>query len=195
VGTSARLVVAGLGYLGSRNSGNGSRARTDGNVVSTASYQTGGSHGGLGGRYGSTPTSVYGNADQPVTFGAGGTSYNSSSSTYMGGNGGGVLRLDVPGTLVLNGVLDANGARGGSYDTGGAGGAIWVSTGALNGAGMIRADGAYGYYAGGGGGRVAVHTAGGSWSSSASTLHSNGGAAATGSPYYGQAGSARYILQ
>lgn len=195
VGPSAMITVAGLGYLGSYQAGNGSRARTDGNVVSNASYQTGGSHAGLGGGYGANPTATFGDPDQPLTAGSGGTSYNNSGGTYNGGNGGGILRVDVPGVLQHDGLLDANGGRGSAYDTGGAGGAVWVTAGTVNGGGVMRVDGAYGYYAGGGGGRVAVYTTGGSWTPSTSRLRSNGGAAATGGSYAGQTGTTRYILQ
>ncbi len=195
IGASARISAVGNGYLGSRNNGNGSIARTDGNVNASGSYQTGGSHGGLGGQYGATVTPTYGNPDQPVTFGAGGTSYNSSSPSYVGGNGGGVIRVNVLGTFQHDGLLDANGGRGGVYDTGGAGGSVWVTTSQLNGTGIVRANGAYGYYAGGGGGRTAVYTTNGSWAPNGTRLSSNGGSAATGAANYGQAGSTRFVLQ
>ncbi|CAN0516815.1 unnamed protein product, partial [Laminaria digitata] len=191
--SSARLTVDGLGYLGSRNSGNGSRAHTNGLVATGASYQTGGSHGGHGGRYGTTVTASYGDLYQPITAGSGGTSYNSGSSTYMGGNGGGILRVNLTGTLLNNGTISANGGRGGSYDTGGAGGSIWINAQTIQrtatGVGM-SANGSYGYYAGGGGGRIALHFGSLSgWAINSGTVHSYGGAAATGTPYYGGPGT------
>ncbi|CAN0596920.1 unnamed protein product, partial [Laminaria digitata] len=135
----------------------------------------------------------YDSANHPSYPGSGGTSYNSSSSTYMGGNGGGVIKMTVNGRLTLDGLISANGGRGGSYDTGGAGGAVWLSAGELasSTSGVrVRANGSYGYYAGGGGGRVAIYgTPVAGFSVTESSVTVQGGAAATGTPYYGGAGT------
>ena len=135
-----------------------------------------------------TPT--YGDPDAPVTAGAGGTGHNSSDARYRAGNGGGAIRIVATGTFVHAGQVSANGTRGGSNDVGGAGGSVWVTAGALSGAGTFRANGAYGYYAGGGGGRVAVLASTGSF---AGTLQADGGTTATGAAYNGQAGTTRLV--
>ena len=78
-----------------------------------------------------------------------------------GGAGGGAIRLNVGGTLTVEGQISANGlpaawGQGG----GGAGGSVWLTVGTLAGTGVISANGgpsvaAYG--GGGGGGRVAIY--------------------------------------
>ena len=113
----------------------------------------GGSHGGLGGVYSSSyPPAVYGNDLAPVTPGMGGATSN------VNRRGGGVIHL-VADELVLNGVLNANGAGSTDYYQGsGAGGSIWMETGVLSGLGSIRANGGSSGApgGGGGGGRIAV---------------------------------------
>jgi hypothetical protein len=189
LGSSARIDVSERGFLGSRQPGNGSRGRTVGNVPASAAYRTGGSHGGLGGAASGSATPVYGSATAPVTPGAGGTGYNRSSSSYRGGNGGGAVQIRVDQTFELSGQIRADGGRGGRYDTGGAGGAIWVRAGTVTGSGRLRADGGYGYYAGGGGGRVALQA--GSVSGTP-RLEADGGRARS-SSRYGQSGTTREL--
>ena len=73
--------------------------------------------------------------------------------------GAGVIRLDVRGTLHLDGTIFASAGPGGnsSFD-GASGGSAWVSAGRMEGSGTISADGAEAYYRwGGSGGRVAVY--------------------------------------
>lgn len=157
--SGARFDAMGRGYLGSRQAGNGARGRTEGNVSSTASFQSGGSHGGLGGVTTGTPAPTYGDSRAPVSFGSGGTGHNTTSSAYRGGTGGGAIRVVVDGTFSLEGTVDVRGARGSSYDASGAGGSVWIDAGTLTGSGRVLADGVSSYYGAGGGGRVAIFTA------------------------------------
>jgi len=118
---------------------------------------SGGSHGGYGG--GATPGAVYGSPLAPVNHGAGGG--EGSVFTAAAGAGGGVIRLDVGGTLTLDGVIVADGAdaaeEGPMDGGGGAGGSVWVTTDTVAGGGLVRSGGGAGGSAGGaggGGGRV-----------------------------------------
>jgi len=114
----------------------------------------GGSHGGIGG---SRSGPAYGSTLAPVALGSGGGTWDGLD---WGGNGGGAIRLDVSGTLTLDGVISANGNDGGEDGGGGAGGSIWVTVGELKGGGRFEARGGNGirmtYAGGGGGGRIAV---------------------------------------
>ena len=191
LGASAQLDASSHGYLGGRRDGNGYYGRTDGNVPASSSFTVGGSHGGLGGGSG-TVTPTFGSATQPMTFGAGGTSAQSTSSSYTGGNGGGVVRVVVAQTFDFAGRIHANGGRGSSYDSGGAGGSVWVTAGTfLGNGGRLDANGSYGYYAGGGGGRISVEATNvTSWGTSGATAQVLGGTASSAASY-GDAGTTR----
>ena len=95
---------------------------------------------------------AYGSIFHPVT---GGESYDN----WSGQPGGGVIRLQVAGTLTVDGTVTS----GGYYSVGGsgtAGGSVWITAGALAGAGLITAEGGKRDYAGGSagtGGRVAIY--------------------------------------
>ncbi len=188
--SSSRIDTDSLGFLGNLRSGNGYTGRTNGNVESGATAYAGGSHGGYGGIQAGAPPMLYGDVQRPVTPGAGGTSQSTSNANYAGGNGGGVLRVDVSGTFTLDGRITANGGRGAGNDSGGAGGSIWVSAGTLarTTAGLaVQASGSYGYFSGGGGGRIALHygALGGTWAIDATSVQAYGGAGGN----YGAGGS------
>ncbi len=91
----------------------------------------GGSYGGIGGGNNADPSLTYGSAAMPVDLGSG--SY---------GAGGGAIRLNVGGTLTINGTISANGANvipgGGGA---GSGGSVWVTAGTLTGSGTFNANG------------------------------------------------------
>ena len=127
----------------------------------------GGGHGGLGASgAGGSPSSggpAYGSLTSPNEPGSGGGACSYSGPTSLGSAGGGVVRLNVAGMLVVNGRLSANGGDGLSDGSGGgAGGSIWLFVGTLAGGGTVSANGGmgngFGLYAGGGGGggRIAV---------------------------------------
>ena len=106
------------------------------------------SHGGVG----ADNKPCYGSVFEPVAPGSGGLGRTES-------DGGGVVRLTVGGTLVVNGEIVSTSIIPGFGS--GAGGSIWITAGALSGSGVISARGgnfSNGNYGGaGGGGRVAIY--------------------------------------
>ncbi|MDW8310947.1 MAG: hypothetical protein RMK20_16365, partial [Verrucomicrobiales bacterium] len=120
----------------------------------------GGGHAGNGGMGVWTNLSgggaYYGSVTSPVSVGSGG----GGSTNFPGGAGGGAVRLDVRGTLQLDGAILADGqwppSAGGG---GGAGGSVWLSARTLSGSGRISANGGSALLSqsgGGSGGRIAV---------------------------------------
>lgn len=127
--------------------------------------RSGASHGGSGGRVqGQTQRTAkaYGHIFEPETFGSsGGIGYHSTS---YGGNGGGIIHLNVTGRLFVDGQITSDGAPGPELASGGgSGGSIWAFVNEIAGYGRIAADGGDGYQdnsnpgGGGGGGRVAIY--------------------------------------
>ena len=162
VETGATLDVSALGYAG------GATATSPGSApsgVTGSASDSGGSHGGSGQVWGNPGPAgpVYDSVYQPQLGGGGGSLRNTSTGRH-GGNGGGVLTLNV-GQLVLNGQILAKGeqrATSGSTDSSGAGGSVSITAGTLSGAGLIDASGgdyqASTQYGGsGGGGRVVLN--------------------------------------
>jgi hypothetical protein len=162
VATYGSINVSGRGWPGGdtiRQYGYG-----PGGGAGTTNYGYGSGGGGYGAEGGAgtlSGGSIYGSFTNPVDPGSGaGRGYNVS-----GGNGGGVIRLDI-GILTVNGYIMADGTAGTtpSYNNGnggGAGGSIWITAGTLDGTGTIRANGGAGVAGdlaagGGGGGRVAI---------------------------------------
>jgi hypothetical protein len=119
-------------------------------------YFGGGGHGGYGG--GTAPNqfvggNVYDSTTGPNINGSGGAQL---LPNYLGGAGGGWIRLQVTGTLQMDGRLSANGGNAsGLGGGGGSGGSIWLTLGKLSGAGNITANGGNGS-GGGGGGRISI---------------------------------------
>lgn len=128
---------------------------------STNSIGSGAGYGGQGGASSLLPGGpTYGSDQQPVDPGSGGgPGYGAQVGTS---EGGGAIRLTVGGSLMVNGVIGANGNVGLEDDAGGgSGGSVWLTAGALAGAGTITADGGAGELyggGGGGGGRIAIYT-------------------------------------
>jgi len=91
---------------------------------------------------------VYGSASCPTNHG--------SASSYK--PGGGAVRLEVTGTLTVNGTIVSEGDyRTGEYD-GAAGGSVWLSCARILGAGTVSANGGFATYGySGGGGRLALY--------------------------------------
>ena len=148
--TNGQINVAGLGYpigIGpgagwyayNGNAGGGGHGGGGGGAQIPYSYQGGGG--------------TYDSPTQPVDFGSGG-------GGQYGGAGGGAIRLNINGTLQLDGHINAFGAGApDSHYGGGAGGSIWLQLGTLAGSGSINAAGGWsgGPGGGGGGGRVAIY--------------------------------------
>ncbi len=125
--------------------------------VADGNGASGGGHGGRGGCGAVNiilPGAANDSAAAPETPGSGGGSGGAS----LGGAGGGVLRLEVGDTVVLNGSLFADGCGNGNYGGAGAGGSIWVACSNFTGSnGVITAvGGSSSYGGGGGGGRIAL---------------------------------------
>ena len=124
-------------------------------------YASGGGYGGPGGdSYGGPAGGVsYGDLLAPAQCGSGGG--NMGVPPGGGGAGGGAIRLDVSGTLTVDGQVTANGESGKASC--GAGGSIHVIAGILAGNGSITANGGstsnltYIGSGGGGGGRIALY--------------------------------------
>jgi hypothetical protein len=93
----------------------------------------------------------------------GGNTYGSVDSPGTPGSaGGGVIQLNVNGTLRLDGEISADGGAGLSLGGGGgAGGSVTVRAGTITGAGVVSANGGNANGpngGGGGGGRVAIYS-------------------------------------
>jgi len=122
---------------------------------------------GGGGAYGSTAQTdggvtspaVYGSPITPTDLGSGGGAW----STDAAGNGGGSIRLNISGTLKLDGTIAAIGANGNGFNGGaGSGGSIYVTTATIAGSGIFKARGGNAAQGGsasnaGGGGRIAIY--------------------------------------
>ena len=190
IDASSRIDVSGRGYLGGDKAGLGSTAHTLG-FASGAQAATGGSYGGLGGKWSGSganqPNPVYGSATEPRELGSGGGAWSGA-----GGDGGGRVRI-VAGAVVVDGAIRADGAlSGGSASGEGSGGSIDLRTGTLAGSGTVSASGGTtggGNHTGGGGGRIAIrHT-------SVSTLPPANVHADGGDGYYGDGQPGTVLLE
>jgi hypothetical protein len=141
------IIADGMGYPAGQGPGAGR------NFQLTGSGGSGGGYGGFGaaGAAGTPGGNAYGILMQPTDRGSGGGT--GIGVVNSGGSGGGVLRVNVLGTLQLDGRITANGlAPAGTNSGGGSGGSIWISAGILSGTGLVSANGAAGTAPGGGGG-------------------------------------------
>jgi hypothetical protein len=171
VETGGLIDAAGLGYRGGRRDGNasttGETAGVDGapTLVGGAAFRSGGSHGGRGGSFDNGWSAVYGSAEAPSHLGSGG---GAQASQYIGGNGGGRIRIEAA-SVTVDGIVRADGQAVVSNAGGGSGGSVHlvVRGGAVSGTGSITAlGGGQGSTTGavvGGGGRIAI-TGYGLWS-------------------------------
>ena len=113
-------------------------------------------NGGAGASGASTHGAYYGTA-LSLSLGSGG---GTGGTTNSGAAGGGLMNINVSGTLTVNGTISANGMIP-NYPAGGggSGGGVFLSAGTLAGSGLISANGASGdlpYGGGGGGGTVQI---------------------------------------
>ncbi|MCB2153783.1 hypothetical protein KQI84_02760 [bacterium] len=126
-------------------------------------YGSGGGYGGRGSNgYDDTAGLTYGSITQPVDYGSGG-----GHSYYKNGSpGGGAMKVNVGGTLTIDGIVSANGSEGivasNTRSGAGSGGSLWLNCATLAGSGQINANGADGDVSAhlggaGGGGRIAVY--------------------------------------
>lgn len=148
-------------------------ASEQGPGAGASQYQNGSEYAGCGGSHAGWGSNSYNNLDNtnapygsvknPVDYGSGGG--RNTRYSYDGGSGGGVVDLNVAGTLTVDGTIKSNGEKAEHYAGGGAGGSIRIVTDILAGSGSIHADGGNRYSAsssyrggGGSGGRIAVYT-------------------------------------
>ena len=152
VQTNGLIAADGVGYPVGTNAGPGA-GTFGGDTGSGGGYGGRGGHGWEGQPGGGT----YGSAAAPVDGGSAGGPGESGWRT----SGGGVVHLDVRGTLTVHGAITANGQGAFDNDQGGAaGGSVWLNVGSLVGTGSIAANGGAGEGSdggGGGGGRVAIY--------------------------------------
>lgn len=138
-----------------------------------AHWYDGGAHGGRGGddRTQVVPRDTYGAIADPVTLG---------SASGRNSWGGGSIVIVATNSIIVNGVISANGQDDPTADNGaGAGGSINISAPELTGTGTISARGGTSFDRGsGGGGRVAVKLSQGNIPN-AITFLTHGGATAT----------------
>lgn len=208
IGSTSAIDTTGSGYVGGNCNWNLVTGRegwcnnssnagyTNGNTTTGgSSMYSGGSHGAYGGIYsGNTPATPFGDALAPITFGSGGGGNSAVGTNGWGGTGGGVIIMNVSGTLTVNGEILASGwpsqsSAGGSG--GGAGGSIYITAGTVSAAAGSDRIGAWGGWmdtgaesqsCGGGGGRIAVYytTAAGSFGSSTLSAYGGFGVASNG---------------
>ncbi|KAL5572508.1 hypothetical protein UlMin_022105 [Ulmus minor] len=125
----------------------------------------GGGHGGRGASCVSDnkklPDDVWGgdayswsSLDEPASYGSkGGTT---SKEVKYGGEGGGIIWLEINSMIDASGLLLADGGDDGLKGGGGSGGSIYIKAHRMTGNGWISAAGGNGF-AGGGGGRVSIN--------------------------------------
>ena len=111
-------------------------------------------NGASHGSQGSAGKACYGSIFEPVTHGSGG-----HKSGQYGMPGGGAIKLDIAGDLIVSGNIRADsGGEGTTYhDGGGAGGSVFLKCATLRGAGVISARGNVQGNSGGGAGRIAIY--------------------------------------
>lgn len=129
-------------------------------------YYTSSAHGGqAGGRRGrsasfpsvTSRTPMYGKAYGPTTLGSGGEGYPETANNVWH-SGGGAVKLDVSGTITVDGRISADAKSQGGYNQP-SGGSVWITGGGtLKGNGVISANAANAQAAtgGGGGGRLDI---------------------------------------
>ncbi|HLO39933.1 MAG TPA: immunoglobulin domain-containing protein [Phycisphaerales bacterium] len=132
----------------------------------------------------------YGSPLAPNVFGSGGGA-DTGGTTSVGGAGGGAIRLNVEGSLTIDGIISANGqSTPGNQAAGGSGGSIWITCATLAGSGSLTATGGGGntsFSGGGGGGRVAIYYASGTYSG---TFDASGGVG-----YLGSGGAGTFYIE
>jgi hypothetical protein len=150
------MIANGLPLPGSSAPGAGGTINTPADAYTGG----GGGYGGYGAQSvdGASGGNSYGSLTQPTDPGSGGGGYLAPT---LGALGGGSIRLNVLGSLLLDGQISADGGDAAfEGEGGGSGGSVWLTVGTLTGTGVISADGGNGDFfqgGGGGGGRLAIY--------------------------------------
>ncbi|MGO8701708.1 MAG: hypothetical protein ACLQVY_28830 [Limisphaerales bacterium] len=119
VDSGGTISADGQGYAAGQGPGAGVRF----------TWAGGGGHGGMGGTANAGGGSAYGSLTQPTELGSGGAD--------AGNPGGGAIRFIVSGSMHVDGIITASALHFADHG-GGAGGSIWIKTGALAGVGTIQ---------------------------------------------------------
>ncbi|MCG2680920.1 MAG: hypothetical protein L6455_13305, partial [Kiritimatiellae bacterium] len=156
----SNLTVDAGGNINANAKGYAGGTSDSGGSGSGPGYGRGNYGGGYGG-HGSASVggNTYGSFSAPVDAGSGGGW--GSQTYYLGGAGGGAIRIDASGTITNNGTISANGGNGGgTWAGGGSGGGIYLTCKTLSGTtGVFSANGGNpgdSKANGAGGGRIAV---------------------------------------
>ena len=182
VQAGGKIDVDGQGYTGTNDTG--SSGNGPGGGYKSVSLGTGGAHAGNGGGPSNSEDGPAGYCDitNPVSMGSGG----GVGGSGFGGSGGGVIILNVSGTITVNGTITADGATpiSGTSVGGGAGGGVKIVAGDIAGTPQsftITGGGGRSTYGGGGGGGCAFlsYTTANSIFPT-STITMNGGAGVSG---------------
>ena len=152
VNVTGNATIDAGGAISVDGTGSGASSGAGAGATSSGSIKGGGGHGGFGAANPSGYGGAYGSIQSPVFAGSGGGNGSGSAVAPFGGAGGGALRLNVTGTLDVNGRVSANGKNGDVNSGGGSGGSLWITAGTLAGSGTISANGGAGNGLGGGGG-------------------------------------------
>jgi len=156
--TANNLTIETGGVLTADSAGYGPQSGP-GAGYNTTTYRGGAGHGGYGGYNPVVGGYAYDSISIPAMAGSGGGTLQSPPYA-QGGYGGGALKMNVSGTLTVNGRLSANGGNGGYSAGGGSGGSLNLQNiSFLTGNGVISANGGSttGTAGGGGGGRIAMN--------------------------------------
>jgi hypothetical protein len=115
-----------------------------------STFSGGGGYGGAGGEGADGPGGcVYGTVIDAIIPGSGG----GSSDTYLGGSGGGHVRINASNIVNISGTIINNGGFGDNpYGGGGSGGSIWIIGKYIFGNATLNVSGGSGLTDGGGGG-------------------------------------------
>jgi hypothetical protein len=182
------ITASGAGFKGGKGTTSGGQSgQGQGGGGGAANGNRGGGGGGFGGAGGAGTDgapggSTYGSTTNVFYMGSGGGGNDYSSTTGDGANGGGAIKLNVSGTLILNGNIYVCGNNRTDDDNGGGGGAgggLYIDAFNISGSGRIDATGGvgalYGGSGGAGGGRVYIQYA---LNSSTVTINVSGGSGA-----------------
>ncbi len=130
-----------------------------------SSSAQGAGHGGAAARGRDGPGGVaYGSLTVPEDPGSsGGSGYNAAGPVGVGGAGGGAVRIDATGAVVVDGSVTVDGLVSGSnHAGGGSGGSIYIACATIGGSGTLSARGgnvfgtSNGESSAGAGGRIVV---------------------------------------
>ena len=158
--TATTVYVACNGAIEGSQRGYGASTTFPG--ATPAGANNGGSHIGLGAALGAQIGTSFGNVYHPFEAGAGGDN---------AAPGGGAVHITST-SIVLDGVINANGEDATFFGRSGAGGSVWITSGTVLGTGSIGVNSGQADWGPGSGGSIAVEYASGaapSWKMSAKT--------------------------